>query len=375
MREAKERQKAIMAKFAAQQKKVMEQLEQQTGEKEDKGKEKDMDKGSTPSTFEGTESKEGEEVCVFCREGDSPDNPLCLVAFIQRSNRIAHAKDQSCSVWKRHFRKRYGHDTEKPEEWPERHAKRRKETDIVSDLMNEGNAEEEGKEEEEEEDQDAQGLEESMESMEVESRDDDGDASEDDEEEFRHTLEDAQRLAEAAGEEDEGQEDENAETEGDEHGYSEEDAEEIRFGDTDRVDELIAEEGLEDEEVLLLPASRRCFTAHALTQGLLSQDEDEEAEEYDETIEEEGDLDQVQNAVMQLIEDLNRQRDQLRNVEQDALDAAGESSATSEGAPSTDSAKTAEKKQFVLQWLGALQDIKEVTAAFLYSPFHFVLTT
>jgi ribosomal protein L28 len=102
MREAKERQKAIMAKFAVQQKKVMAQFEKD-GEKEDKGKEKD--KGDVAASTD--EATEGGDVCVFCREGDSDENPLCMMAFTQRTNRLAHAKRQSERVWKTELRKRF----------------------------------------------------------------------------------------------------------------------------------------------------------------------------------------------------------------------------------------------------------------------------
>jgi hypothetical protein len=83
---------------------------------------------------------------------------------------------------------------------------------------------------------------------------------EEDEQAESVTLDDARQLAEADEDEDHDEEDEEYDEDQDDEG-SEEDAEEIYFGEPDRVDELIAEAGLDDEV-----ASHRLLVIHLARQ-------------------------------------------------------------------------------------------------------------
>jgi hypothetical protein len=355
MREAKERQKAIMAKFAVQQKKAMEHFEKESEKegKESKDKGKEKDRSDAAARAEGDVAAEGGDVCVFCREGDSDENPLCVMAFIQRTNRLAHAERQSGRVWTRELRKRYFGATDETEAARSQSSgssggkatKRKvKETDDVQ--ANED------------------ALEEVLESMDVE---DEGVENMDEEEEHAEaiSLDDARRLAEAG--EDEGEEDEDEEEEDydhDEDEGSEEDAEEIYFGELNRVDELIAEAGL---EVLL----HRLRCTARLTNVCLQEDEDDDEDDYDE--DDEGNdheviaQEQVQNAVMQLIDEYNRQRNHTgEETSADGADAGEEpaqqaeeeqpaaASSSADAKPAMEK-KTEARKQFFAQWFRALQ--------------------
>lgn len=368
MREAKERQKAIMAKFAAQQKKAMEHFEKESEKegKETKDKGKEKDRGDAAAHADGDAAAEGGDVCVFCREGDSDENPLCVMAFIQRTNRLAHAERQSGRVWTRELRKRYFGATDEAEAAQSQSSgskatkRKAKETDDVQAS------------------EDA--LEEVLESMDVEDEGVENMDEEEEEEEHAEaiSLDDARRLAEAGeGDEDEGEEDDDEDAEDydhDEDEGSEEDAEEIYFGELDRVDELIAEAGL---EVLLYRL--RCTARIRLTNvcvPCLQEDEDDDEDDYDE--DDEGNdheviaQEQVQNAVMQLIDEYNRQRNhageettvdgsgvgeapaQQAEEEQPAA-ASASSSSSADTKPAKEKKKTEARKQFFAQWFRALQ--------------------
>jgi len=350
-----------MAKFAVQQKKAMEHFEKESEKegKESKDKGKEKDRGDAAARAEGDVAAEGGDVCVFCREGDSDENPLCVMAFIQRTNRLAHAERQSGRVWTRELRKRYFGATDETEAAKSQSSgssggkatKRKvKETDDVQ--ANED------------------ALEEVLESMDVE---DEGVENMDEGEEHAEaiSLDDARRLAEAG--EDEGEEDDDDEEEEDydhdEDEGSEEDAEEIYFGELNRVDELIAEAGLE------VRLHRLLFTVRIrLTNVCLQEDEDDDEDDYDE--DDEGNdheviaQEQVQNAVMQLIDEYNRQRNHTgEETSADGADAgeepaqqaeeehpaAASTSSSADAKPAKEKKKTEARKQFFAQWFRALQ--------------------
>ncbi len=102
LREAKERQKAIMAQFAAKQKSFMDKV--QTEAQNEKSEEESIEKQA--------DTKEQAEVCVLCREGDSADNPLELIAFVQRSNRLCLAKRQLAERWQKTFANKFSRKEE-----------------------------------------------------------------------------------------------------------------------------------------------------------------------------------------------------------------------------------------------------------------------